>query len=83
MKHISISYISQMDMKQISQWSACRSSNCKYLSPFGNIKNKRRGIDEIKVEEVEVETQSADKPSSPHANSPSDPQYAQSSVGDA
>ena len=30
-----------------------------------------------------METESADKPSSPHANSPSDPQYAQSSVGDA
>ena len=30
-----------------------------------------------------METQSAYKPSSPHANSPSDPQYAQSSVKDA
>ena len=30
-----------------------------------------------------METQSADKPSSPHANSPSNPQYAQSSVEDA
>ena len=31
---------------------------------------------------MEVETQSADKPSSPHADAPSDPQYAQSSTGD-
>ena len=32
---------------------------------------------------MEVETQSADKPSSPHADSACDPQYAQSSVGNA
>ena len=32
---------------------------------------------------MEVETQSANKLSSPHVDSPSDPQYAQSFVGDA
>ena len=35
------------------------------------------------VEEVEVETQNASKPSSPHANFPNDPQCTQSSIGDA
>ena len=32
---------------------------------------------------MEVETQNAGKPSSPHANSLSDPQYTQSAIGDA
>ena len=43
----------------------------------------KRGLYEIKAEEVEVETRSVGKPSSPHANSPGDSQCAQSSVGDA
>ena len=55
----------------------------KYIPLLATSKRNKLGLYEIKVEEVEVETQSADKPSSPHANSPSDPQYAQSSVGDA
>ena len=42
----------------------------------------KRGLYEIKVEKVEVETQKAGKPSSPHANSLSGPQCAQSSIGD-
>ena len=43
------------------------------------------GLYEIKAGEVEVEveTQSVGKPSSPHVDSPSDPQCAQSSTGDA
>ena len=57
----------------------------KYLSPFGNIKNKRRGSPWIKAEEVEVEveTRSGGKPSSPHADSLGDSQCDQASVGDA
>ena len=41
------------------------------------------GLDEIKVEEVEVESLSVDKPSCPHANSPGNSQCAQSSAEDA
>ena len=59
-------------MKQIWQWSAYKSANPKYLSLFCNIKNKRRGLDAIKAEEVEVETRSGGTPSCPHADSPGD-----------
>ena len=52
------------------------------ISPFGNIKKKRRGIDSLKVEEVEKETQSGDMPSSPHADSPDGSQYDQCTAGD-
>ena len=45
------------------------------ISPFGNIKKKRRGIDSLKVEEVEKETQNEDMPSSPHVDSPDGSQY--------
>ena len=56
----------------------------KYLSPFGNIKKKRRGIpNTLKAEEVVVETQNVGKPSSPRADSPGGSQDAQSSVRDA
>ena len=57
--------------------------NPKYLSPFGNIKKKRRGIpNKLKAEEVVVETQNGGKPSSPRADSLGSSQDAQSSVGD-
>ena len=53
----------------------------KYLSPFWQHKKWTKGdLYEIKAEEVEVETRSIGKPSSPHADSPGD---SQSSVGDA
>ena len=53
------------------------------LSPFGNIKKKRRGcLDGLKAEGVEEETQSGDMPSSPHANSPNNSQYDQCTSGD-
>ena len=56
----------------------------KYLSPFWQHKKRNEeGLYEIKAEEVEVETQSGGKTSSPHANSLSDSQCAQYSVGDA
>ena len=56
----------------------------KYLSPFWQHKKGTKGdLYEIKAEEVEVETRSIGKPSSPHADSPGDSQCAQSSVGDA
>ena len=46
------------------------------LSPFGNIKKKRRGcLDGLKAEGVEEETQSGGKPSSPHADLPDGSQY--------
>ena len=54
------------------------------LSPFGNIKKKRRGIpNTLKAEEVVVETQNGGKPSSPRADSPGGSQDAQSFVRDA
>ena len=56
----------------------------KYLSSFWQHKKETKGdIYEIKVEEVEVETWSVGKPSSPHVDSPGDSQCAQSSIGDA
>ena len=56
----------------------------KYLSPFWQHKNETKGdIYEIKVEEVEVDTRSVGKPSSPHVDSPGDSQCVQSSIGDA
>ena len=52
----------------------------KYLSPFWQHKKETKGdLYEINAEEVEMETQSVGKSSSPHADS----QCAQSSVGDA
>ena len=49
----------------------------KYLSPFDNIKKKNEyGLCEITAEEVEVETWSGGKPSSPHADSLGDSQCA-------
>ena len=49
------------------------------ISPFGNIKKKRKGIpNTLKAEEVVVETQNVGKPSSPRADSPSGSQAAQS-----
>ena len=54
----------------------------KYLSPFWQHKKRNEGgLDEIKAKEVDVETRSEGKPSSPHADSP--PQCTQSSIGDA
>ena len=41
------------------------------------------GLYEIKAEEMEVETRSVGKPSSPHADSRGDPQCAQSFARDA
>ena len=56
----------------------------KYLSPFWQHKKRNEeGLYEINAEEVEVETWSVGKPSSPHVDSPSDSQCAQSSTGDA
>ena len=53
----------------------------KYLSSFWQHKKEtNEDLYEIKADEVEVETQSVGKPSSPHADSPGD---SQSSVGDA
>ena len=56
----------------------------KYLSPFWQHKKETKGdLYEIKVEEVEVETQSIGKPSSPHVDSSSNSQYTLSSTRDA
>ena len=56
----------------------------KYPSPFWQHKKEMKGdLYEIKAEEVEVETRSVGKPSSPHVDSPGDSQWAQSFVGDA
>ena len=56
----------------------------KYFSPFWQHKKETKGdLYEIKVEEVEMETRSVGKPSSPHVDYPGDSQCAQSSTGDA
>ena len=55
----------------------------KYLPLLKTSKMNKGGLYEIKVEEVEVETQSVGKPSSPHADSPGDSQWAQSSTENA
>ena len=52
----------------------------KYLPPLATQKRNKWGLDEIKAEEVEVEveveTWSGGKPSSPHADSHGDSQCA-------
>ena len=40
------------------------------------------GLQQIKADEVEMETHNIDRPSSPHVDASSDPQYDQSSIGD-
>ena len=56
----------------------------KYLSSFWQHKKERNeDLYEIKAEEMEVETWSVGKPSSPHVDSPDDPPCTQSFVGDA
>ena len=56
----------------------------KYLSSFWQHKKERNeDLYEIKADEVEVETQSVGKPSSPLADSPDDSQCAQSSAREA
>ena len=46
----------------------------KYLPLLKTSKMNKGGLYEIKAEEVEVETRSVGKSSSPHVDSPSDPQ---------
>ena len=55
----------------------------KYLPILKTSKMNKGGLYEIKAEEVEVETQSVGKPSSPHVDSPGNLQCAQSFAEDA
>ena len=53
----------------------------KISPPLATSKRDKIGLQlMIKVEEVEVETRNAGRPSSPHVDAPCDPQYDQSSV---